>query len=473
MKKIIKVLSLLMVSSLLAGCKNNGKGGSSEQPVNPDNPSQPEIVLPNNLEDAGIIEFQNMKPITPKMMEKLSESSSENLEQFKSISEFNIIGGEVENYLNEPSQPFERYVNNINVKIFTEDYAEMSGEYYINYGDKYQQLDGDGMKMEDISATGVRQDNIFYLNMNMSADPFGVGEIKDYDWQAIPFPSAEIPTQSLIFNLVSDAFRFYGSPIGYVEVGDKIYLNSYTTDYDSYTYNSIHYYEIEYRQTIIVLDKQYNLLSIYEAYEEWYDHDLFSGEYKLNLAEKYFTLLEIKRSNLPACDASKRSAFIESIPYYYVSRNPDNDYMVKLSYQVASNVVLDEDGKLTGDPGFGSVSTTSQTIFVDKNTVGVCCSPYASGTYMALSIVRVDATYLSLKGPTAGTYNYSSFNLTEDPALMSAIAEFTGGSVLKYNDHDYLIIPVENWKGITITLSAINPVDPAIGVAAYPEYYLY
>ncbi len=466
MKKLFKTLSLLAVSTLLVGCKNSGKGGSSEQPQ--PEPDGEAIVLPTTLEEAKVLEFKNLKPMTEAVLEEFEESMMEDYSQFANISELVMLGGERQNELSDPSQSFNTYRSSIDVKMYTDEYAEMEGSYFINYGDKHSQLDGDGMEMEKVSAQGVRDNGNFYVNTVMD-EGSGLGvSLSSYQWQVYPVEE-KIPTQYILFSLVMEEVSFHGGPIGYQEDANNIYVVFYNTDYDTSSLNGISYTWSEYYQTVMAFDKQYNIQGIYTIYEEWYDHNLFSGKYEMNLRERNFTSVEVKRSTLPACDTAKRSAFLADMPYYYVARNEMSGFRSELYYQLGT-VSLDADGKLTAAPSFSGTSSTTSMDFVDKDTVMMPLRSYLSGNqYFAIKLTQIKLNYLSLRGPTAGTQEVKTFSLVDDADLKAALAEHCGGKVLTYSNVDYVVLPTESFKGFSVTASAVNPVSTVFGITDYPQ----
>jgi hypothetical protein len=195
----------------------------------------------------------------------------------------------------------------------------------------------------------------------------------------------------------------------------------------------------------------------------------------MNLREKRFNSLEVKYNPIPTCDAAKRSAFLENMPYYSVTETTSSPYfMARFGYRFAK-AILNDEGKLAAAPSFsGGTNYVSGTFFVDEETLAIRFNPSISssyGDYIALELNDIVVNYLSLRGPTAGTEDYTSTIITYNDELKAAIAEFTGGSILKFESTDYLVIPTYNkgFQGFAITVSAVNPVSTTFGVIAAPD----
>ncbi len=474
MKKIFKVLSLLAVSTLLVGCKNNGKGGSSEQPE--PEPSKESLVLPHTLEEASVMEFKHMKPLTSEVMKRLSEAKGEtenieDLARYGKISELKLYNQSIYNYLDDPTAYYYGSSSFTDFKVYSNDYVEMEGSSFDTFGDKYYSYEDGSVDKSTYSGVGVAEHNEFFMNFSGENKDRNMTEPeKNYSWEYYRL-MVGMPSQYLLMYLSTQSFEFVSYPVGYQEENGLTYFNFLETDTYSSSYYSFTCTYVEYIQTVYVINENNELQGIYEVYEEWADHNLLSGVYEMNLQQRVFNSLEIKYNPIPTCDAAKRRALLDSVPEYYIAYNEDYYFYGELYYKMAK-ATLNDEGKLAAAPSFPTnANSVDGSFFVDENTLAISFRPSISssyGDYIALDLQVIERNFLCLKGENAGTEEIKNMDISANADLKAAIAEFAGGWILTYADVDYLVIPTYNkgFQGFALTVSALDPTSTVVGVTS-------
>ena len=454
MKKLLTLtMACLLSSALLVGCSDNKKApassdelaptsesqSESESPIDPVDPVDPEVIeLPKTFDDAKVLKFENLQAdyMAYFYLYDYEDEGTGYYADYLDVTGFKYFGGY---YYNDdtayPSQNPTLYTEEYSYDLY-QDYAEGS---YVGYRTDYALPYGlSSTRLEGESTFKQALDNEVMYYYTEGHDLYYYDDDVSYRWQSNP--SSYYP--SIAASLIDDFDEEYVDYFGYYETEDNIVVvmfEPYTSIYSSYSYDGdgdlFCYCATTIEEKIVVLDKDYNIESVYYYYEYSYDHDLFTGKLvdEPVIEYKYFYTIELEKGDVKS--SPDRATFLAGKPDYYITTY----YSWKINYKYSS-VTLGEDGKLSAAPALGSTGSTWPSVYFDSaDKAYFYFDPYVNlSKPYAIQLVDLQYYYNDLVlGSTAVSATYE---FEQTAAALEAFAAIYGGEVMTYGDVPYLVI---------------------------------
>ena len=455
MKKLLTVpVTLLASMALLVSCSGGQKKSEESIPVGPESsessevtpePSpekEDEIIFPESIAEAEIVDFGALSYNYQLAFDIYSSEKGTNQDFLKENASKGryIYSSWGYNFEGEYGTLAE---NEYSVEFFEDNIFELHRNF-----DEYVEVDigtacreSERMFMKGVTVGETDYVNTLYLVSGEDPRMEWGFNYQDYAGQAM---------NEILYNL-----NYGYMDYGYKKIGDYHYfINAYiscdTDPFNDYAGNTIYAFFQEKNEIVFKFDEDYKLVGYYSYYECTIDHDLYSGRPLKNPVVFYKSLgnisFEYKENNV----YPNKDALVASVPD--VSCNS-----ASFGYRTAK-VRLGESGQLIGAPEFPESYTSVNALEnVDNEHLALYFVFDASDNY-AISFSDMSIYYLVLQGEEMHNLKSLVRHLNNDVYLRQ-IADALGASIKTFNEVDYLIMAKDTIGAFRIVFPKFEEVN--------------